>query len=464
MKILIRERAEETQAAVVDGGRLIDFIAERTDREDLVGRIYKGVVKNVVPAVKGRFLDIGIEKNAFLRDEDLPAGARPTEGMTLLVQVVKDSTATKGPLVTGKVSLPGRYSVLLTDTSYIGISKKIRSEEKRERLRHAARNFCAEPLGCIVRTAADTAEESAVEEDLRRLSRCWETISRRARIEKAPALLYREQDLVLRILRDFMTEETDEIVTDDAALAERLEGFAGDKKITLVRGRLFKEYGVAEAIDALFDREVPLASGGSIVIEETEALTAVDVNSGSFRQKGIPHGELAYLTNREAAVEIARQIRMRGIGGMIVIDFIDMDKDEQKDAVVALLRRETARDRVKTVVLGMTQLGLVEMTRKRTAHRLTQNYYDACPLCGGAGRVLSPASVVLRIHYALEEEKQRGGGGPLLISCHPDVAALLETPEEHFFLASLMLRPIRIERHENPHREVFSILADRETL
>ena len=468
-RLLLSVRPEETRLAVEEDGELVDYLAERAGQEDLVGRIYKGIVKNVVPAVKGCFVDLGTGQNAFLRNSDCLTenGRLPTEGSAVLVQVVKDSTPTKGPLVTGKVSLPGRYSVLLTDSAYIGVSKKIRSEEKRKALRDAARAHCPEGLGLIVRTAADSAGEEEAVQDIERLASQWAVIRRRAKVEKGPALLYRGSDLSIRAIRDFLTDDIGAVITDDEATAERLgrlmeeEHLPGAGRVRHEAPPLFRRYHVEGQIEELFQREVPLPSGGSIVIDYTEALTAIDVNSGSFHRKGISHSEAAFLVNREAAAVIARQIRMRGIGGMILIDFIDMDTKEQQEALLAALRRETAGDRVKTVVVGMTALGLVEMTRKRTAHRLFQNYYEPCAACGGTGYVLSAASVVLRIHYALEEQKARGGiPYPLVIECHPDVAKLLETAEEEWYLASTMLRPVRVEARSELRRDVFSILAD----
>lgn len=468
-ELLLSVRPEESRLAAAEDGVLTEYLTERPDQEDLVGRVYKGVVKNVVPAVKGMFLDLGIGRNAFLRNEDCLTenGRLPTEGASLLVQVVKDSTPTKGPLVTGRISLAGRCSVLLTDSTYVGVSRKIRSEEKRAALREAAKACCPEGLGLIVRTAADAASKEDAVQDIRRLASLWDVIRRRARIARGPALLYRGIGLVVRTVRDFLTEDVDAVITDDEETARQLvqimeeEGIAGTERVRCETGPIFRTHHVDEQIRQLFQREVPLPSGGSLVIDYTEALTAVDVNSGSFHRKGISHSEAAFLVNREAAVEIARQVRLRGIGGIILIDFIDMEEKAQQQAVLEALRKAAARDRVKTVVVGMTALGLVEMTRKRTAHRLFQNYYEPCRACGGTGYVLSPASVVLRIHHALEEKKAEGGiPYPLVIECHPDAADILETDKEQWYLKSMMLRPVRVERRPDFRRETFSILAD----
>lgn len=466
-QIFLSVRPDETRLAVMDGGRLVDFAAERTDRPLLVGRVYKGVVKNVVPAVKGLFVDLGTLKNGFLRNEDCLGGKVPTEGSTVIVQVVKDSTDTKGPLVTERVSLPGRYAAILTDTSYIGISKKIRVEEVRKRLRKAAKLALPADLGIVVRTAAGDAAEEDVEQEIHRLAALWASIQNRARLEKGPALLYRNSELAVRTVRDFLTDDVESVTTDSKEAYDRLtaliedEHLGGNDRLRLEMGPLFQNHHIESEVARLFAREVELPSGGSIVIDYTEALTAVDVNSGSFHRKGIPHEEAAYLVNREAAVEIMAQLRMRGVGGMILIDFIDMETEAHKEGILSLLRKEAARDRVKTVVLGMTALGLVEMTRKRTAHRLIQTAYDHCPLCGGTGYVLSLGTLVSRIFRALEEEKARSSmPRPLVIECHPDVAARLTEGDTPFRLKSLMLRPVRVEGRPDFKRDVFSILAD----
>ena len=465
--LLLSVSPEELRLAAVEDGVLTDYLAERMDREDLVGRVYKGIVKNAVPAVKGYFIDLGIGKNGFLREEDCLPGHRPTEGAAVLVQVVKDSTATKGPLLTEKISLPGRYSVILREDGYIGISRKIRSEAARGHLRKLAKEICPSGVGLIVRTAAGSVPAEEVEQDLRRLAGSWDILWRRGRIAKAPALLFRGSDLALRACREWMDDSVEHLITDDRESLERMRGVllaeAPEKADRLLyeKGPLFQNHHVQEQIDRLFDREVPLPSGGSLVIDYTEALTAVDVNSGSFRSAGIPHGQAAYLVNREAALELMRQIRMRGIGGMILVDFIDMDTNQQKEALLAQLRKDAAKDRVKTVVLGMTKLGLVEMTRKRTGHRLQQLYEEPCPLCGGTGSVPSLSSVVIRIHDALEAARNLGTlPGAILIECAPEMAALLKTEEEQFRLKSIAFRSVRIAAMTGMRRDVFSILAD----
>lgn len=476
--ILLETGTDETRLAVMEDGRLTDFAMERPDHEDnLVNRIYRGTVKNVVPAISSVFVDIGIGRNAFLHmadmyPSDMTAEERRknpiTEGCAVLVQVIKDGTETKGPRVTCRISFPGRYAVLITGTDYIGISRKIRSESRREELRHMGRTFCPAGTGLIVRTAAEKADPGEMEREIGKLADNWDIVRRRYALAKSPSLLYREGDLAVRSIRDYMTDDTDCMLVDDAAVYKRIcdiavsEDKKWQEKVFLYDepGSMMETMGAEEQIAELFCRQIALPSGGTLVIDYTEALTAVDVNSGSYRGH-MSHGNMAYLTNREAAAEIMRQIRLRGIGGIILIDFIDMEKKENQEAILSLLRKEAAKDRVKTVVCGMTSLGLVEMTRKRTVHRLWQNCYDVCPVCGGTGKTLSAASVAIRIRRELK--KMRKGNRirtDLLIQCHPEVAALFREPGKAEELYALTGHQVRWEEGNNPNREVYTILAD----
>ncbi len=467
-EMLLAVYPRETRLAVCENGKLVDFAAERDEEETLVGRVYRGVVKNVVPTVKGRFLDIGIGRNVFLRDADALASGKnfPTEGAACLVQILKDGTDTKGPLVTMKISFPSRHVVLLAESDYIGVSRKIREDNERARLRDMAKKIVPHGLGIILRTSASGAASEVLETELSRMVILWGMVQKRARIQKSPGLIWRDGQLAIRALREYGTDDTDAIVTNDEETAERLSSLLQEEgqgriKIRLEKGDLFQTHGIEDDVALLFSREVPLPSGGSLVIEHTEALTAIDVNSGGFQRAGMSHAEAACLVNTEAAAEIARQIRMRGIGGIILIDFIDMETDAQKESVVAALRAAVSKDRVKTVVLGMTKLGLVEMTRKRTARRLSDRYTEMCPLCAGSGRVPSAVSVVLSIHRALAREKGKASW-PIAIECHPDVAQILSEPDELFLLKSISWRPVRIVENAALRRDVFSLLRDSE--
>lgn len=464
-QILLHVTPEEKVLALLEDDILSDISVEKKEETDIVGRVYKGIIRNVVPSINGMFIDIGIGRNAFLRTRDILTKDAHTEGASVLVQVEKDSTETKGPLVTEKISFAGKYAVALLHTDYIGISKKIRKEETRDALRKTARTICPTGMGAVVRTAAETADMASFEKDITSLARIGDIVLRRFKIEKAPALLYRDGDLAVKTLRDYLTDDVEKIWVDDKETYDRLVQIAEGEdlceagKIGYYEGRapLFSAFHVEEQIQALFEREVLLPSGGSLVIDYTEALTAIDVNSGSFKGT-MPHSELAYLINQDAAKEIARQIRLRGIGGIIMIDFIDMDKKSQEERLVRLLKEEVRKDRVKTVVCGMTSLGLVEMTRKRTVHRLWQNYYDTCPLCHGTGKIRSADMVATSI---LEELERRKAQGPfrtdLRIRCEAEVAKALQNPTRQSQLTRLVYHEVEIEAVPGMARESYSI-------
>lgn len=460
--VLLSSRSGETVMAVLSGGSLTDFEWEREGEISLVGQIYRGVVNRSVSSIDAFFVDIGQEKHAFLRKKDIPKGMGLDEGSSVIVQVLKDSTGTKGPMVSCEISIPGRYAVLLAGSSYIGVSRKIANDEKRSFLKELGRKICPAGYGMVIRTAAGNADETSLQKDFEELARIADIIKKRSFRGKKPELLYRESGLAVRAFRDYVRNRGDKIITDDKNFWNMLQASAhGDaslskESIIFYDGRkpLLSAYGAYEQIEALFEREVSLPSGGTIVIDHTEALTAIDVNSGSFKGQGMPHEALAYLTNREAAIEIARQVRLRSIGGMIIIDFIDMKDKAGQDEIVELLRKETAKDRVKTVVLGMTRLGLVEMTRTRSGKSLLQAYYDTCSVCGGTGCILSAETVASHItDCIIEKEPLRE---PLLVRCHPDVMGILN----QWLMETGRKELIRLEDSGNLRREVYSLLQD----
>lgn len=460
--LLLQVEDERMTLAVLEDGVLSDIAVENAGGSDLVGRIYKGTVKNVVSSLNGMFVDIGLGKNGFLRMKD--TCGNHTEGESILVQVEKDSTETKGPLLTEKISLPGKYAVALFHTGYIGISRKIRDEEKRKALRNEVQNTELPDMGVIVRTAAAGINPELFRQDLVNLRNTGEAVQRRFRIEKRPGLLYREGDLAVRAFRDYMTEDTECLLTNDRTVYQRLQDMA-DRESEKERIRLheseiplFTAYRAEAQLEGLLQREVPLESGGSIVIDHTEALTAVDVNSGSFRSKGLPHSELAYLVNCAAAREIARQIRLRSIGGIIMVDFLDMDRDIQKQKLLDLLRQEVKKDHVKTVVCGMTSLGLVEITRKRTGHRLWEKYYEECPCCHGRGKVLTWEAVARKILRDLEEKRLIGPfKNGIRIRCRAEAAEILDQPANRKHLEQIVNHEVLLEKQDYKERSTYEI-------
>lgn len=468
-ELLLHCRPQQTVLALLEDGRLEDLSVERAGEENIVGRVYKGIIRNVVPSLNGLFVDIGIGRNAFLRTKDIVSHKEPhTEGAAVLVQVEKDSTESKGPLVTEKVSFAGTYAVALMGTGYIGISKKIRDEKKRDFLRRHAKEICPAGMGLVVRTAAETAGEEDFKKDLASLAHLMEVVEKRYALEKGPALLYRDGDLAVKSLRDYMGKGIDRLLVDDRGTFLRLSRMAKDEslcepeKVVFYDEKepLFVHFHVEEQMRQLFERVVPLPSGGSLYIDYTEALTVIDVNSGSFRGKGMPHDQLAFLINKAAAYEIARQIRLRGIGGMIMVDFIDMAKKEEKEELIRILQAAVRNDRAKTVVCGMTSLGLVEMTRKRTTQRLWQYYFDPCPLCHGTGHILSAAAASDRILEDLENRRARGPfKGDLEITANPDVAAVLGKEPFKERLEKTVGKEAAVKENPAFARETYTILS-----
>lgn len=474
--MLLSKRAGETRLAVLADGRLVDLAVEKAASPHLLHRVYKGRVVNVVPALDAAFVDIGTGVNAYLpllggavRDMK---GRKITVGASVLVQVGKEARGNKGPMLTSKISLAGRYVVLLGNADYIGVSKKITDDAERERLRAVAATVQAETAGeetCgyILRTAASEAAEAELRRDLAFLRRTWQSIRRRAERSRGPLCLYREADLVLRAVRDYRDDEVAEIRTDDTGVYERLCELCGEEEdeITITcepAEDLFYRYDIEKEIQPLLERRIDLPCGGYLVFDYTEALTAIDVNSGTFRA-GRDRDELARRVNREALIAIARQIRLRNLGGIIIVDFIDMHTERDRSELLAALRREVGRDRVRTVVVDMTALGLVEITRRKTGPSLAETRYDACPACGGTGRVRTPAAVAEDILAHLDrEQREHRLQGPIDIEVHP---AVYEYCRAHYPAAEMSrryARQIRWTTHHHADREIVSYLAGEE--
>lgn len=474
--IIVNIGPEEARMALLQEGELLEVSVERTDSGNIVGNIYKGKIKNVLPGMQAIFVDIGRDKNAFLYTGDIAprsAGSSSvgevinlTVGQDIIVQIVKDAIGTKGPRATTHLTLPGRYVVLMPTVDYIGISRRIESEAERERLKLLAEKVRPPGMGMIVRTVAEGKNENDLRKDIEYLNNLWSALSARSKRAHAPTLLYRDVDLVIRIVRDHLTPDIDQFIVDNREAYGRvcdLLNFSSpelSQRVVLYEGKedVFANYGLDKEIDKLGQRCVWLKCGGYIVIDRTEALTVVDVNTGKY----VGNTNLADTvlhTNIEAAAEIARQIRLRDIGGIIIIDFIDMDKDEHKKAVLSALGEKLKNDRTKTNVLGLTGLGLVEMTRKKSRQNLESMLYTECPCCAGRGLVQSPETVMINLRRQLRKQiNQRQGQGGLVIQVHPSVAALFERPGVLSLLEKEMCRTIRIEGVMSMHPEVFTVL------
>ncbi len=410
--ILLNSMPEEVRMAIVAGGELQAIEMERASHSHLVGNLYRGRVQNVLPGMQAAFVDIGREKNAFLYIGDgMPKEAQQAVrqqkihiGQTLPVQIVKDAIGTKGPRATTHLTLPGRNVVLMPTAAYIGISRRIESEEERARLHGIAERICPKDMGLIIRTVAAGKTEEALAADVRYLRRLWESIQARMKLGSAPSLLYRDADLAIRMVRDSFTDEIDEVIVDDRALYQRIvelveyasPELADRVKLYAERTPLFRKYHLEEELEKLGAREVELPSGGFIVIDKTEALTVIDVNTGKFVGKA-NLADTVYHTNLEAAAEILKQLRLRDIGGIIVVDFIDMEQPGQKEELLAYMREHVKSDPTKTNIVDITSLGLVEITRKKSRQNLESMIYSECPYCHGKGRVESPETVGIQI-------------------------------------------------------------------
>jgi len=485
-EILVDINPHQTRVGLLEDGELVELYVERTGKERLVGNIYKGCVQNVLPGMQAAFVDIGLEKNAFLYAGDINADKAVFDfpdskqsdklekniadmvhqGQEIILQVVKEPVGTKGARVTTNITLPGRTLVLVPTVNYIGVSRRIEDEAERTRLRETIERIKPPDMGVIVRTAAVGKTEEDFKSELTFLTRLWERISHRGRIVRAPRMIHSEEPLVFRTIRDTFTPDVSALIVNDEEYYERVKIIAGIispelvDRVQLFDGEedLFEHYKVETRAEKLLARKVWLKNGAYIVIDQTEALTAIDVNTGKYIGSDNLQQTL-FETNCEAAREIARQIRLRDISGIIVIDFIDMESQEHKDALVELLRECLKNDRTKSNVIGMTALGLVEMTRKKLRNPLSATLQSPCPYCHGEGKVLSAESVTQKIRRALLREFKNTSIASFIVEMHPDVAAFIEgkAAEDMPILPAQEGRSVYIARDAHRHIEDFSI-------
>lgn len=426
-EILVNYSAHETRIARMQQGLVQDLEIERTALRGLVGNLYLGRVSRVLPGMQSAFVDIGLERAAFLHVADLwqsrSAGTDSTqplliekllfEGQSLIVQVIKDPTGTKGARLSTQISIAGRMLVYLPQDPHIGISQRISGEADRQALRDRLRRVMPadEKGGFIVRTLAEEASEAELLADIEYLRLRWRQIHSESRGRCAPALIYRELDLVQRVMRDLASENTQAIVVDSATALSSMQAFATHYLPAMVdRLRLYQSdrplfdlRGVESEIEQALSRRVELKSGGYLVIDQTEAMTTIDVNTGSY-VGGRNFADTIFRTNLEAAHAIARQMRLRNLGGIIIVDLIDMDDPAHGSAVLAELRKAVERDRTRVTVNGLTSLGLVEITRKRTRESLARQLCEPCPTCQGRGQIKTARTVCYDILREIHRE------------------------------------------------------------
>jgi ribonuclease G len=416
-QILINVTPQETRVAVTEQGAVQELHIERDSSRGLVGNIYLGRVCRVLPGMQSAFVEIGLARAAFLHVADIwmaknGAGEiRPiekilSEGQTLLVQVVKDPIGSKGARLSTQVSIAGRLLVYLPQDPHIGISQRIEDEAERENLREKLQALIplGETGGFIVRTVAEAAAQSELAADVEYLITLWKQIQIAAQSAAPQELLYQDLSLATRVLRDLVSDSTERIIVDSRETFGKVQEFAArytPQALAILEHYtgerpLFDLFGVEDEIERALARRVDLKSGGYVIIDQTEALTTVDVNTGGF-VSGRSFDDTIYKTNLEAALSIARQLRLRNLGGIIVVDFIDMDTQEHRDAVLAELRKALSRDRTRVTVNGFSQLGLVEMTRKRTRESLAHVLCEPCPVCVGRGELKAPQTICYEI-------------------------------------------------------------------
>ena len=448
-QIIINSCIREKRAAIKENNNLIDIMFERDTYDQIVYNIYKGRVKDVLPGMQAGFVDIGLEKNAFLHISDVyPLLSNKQEkkwrknelsikeviqpGQKIMVQVVKEPIGTKGPKVTCKVTLPGRYLVLMPFENRTGISRRINNNKERNRLKDIAEELIEDKYGVIVRTNTEGKPKKIIENDFNFLLHLWNNIWKDYKKADTPSLIYKDAELIKQIVRDYLSPDINKIVIDDEEEYEKLNQLAeksvpgSEHKIQLYERTtpIFDTYQIENEIEKLWKRKVWLESGGYVIIDNTEALVSIDVNTGKFTGKKNLQ-DTVFKTNVEAAVEIARQLRLRDIGGIIIIDFIDMSIEQNKKEVLRVLEEELAKDRTKTAMLGLTKLGLVEITRKKVREELGELFQKDCPYCKGTGLVRSETTMAMDIIRELKSISNEENVAAILIELHPDVASVL---------------------------------------
>ena len=487
VELLMNVTPNETRIALVETGMLREVHIERQAKRGIVGNIYKGRVTRVLPGMQSAFVDIGLEKAAFLHAADIVSHTECVdeneqkqfkvksiselvrEGQDIVVQVVKDPLGTKGARLTTDITLPSRYLVFMPENSHVGVSQRIESEEERARLKALVEPFCDELGGFIIRTATEGASEAELRQDAEFLKRLWRKVLERKSKYPTKSKIYGEPALPQRILRDFIGTNLEKIRIDSKLCFGEVKEFTDEfmpelsDKLVLYSGNqpIFDVYGVENAIQTALDKRVNLKSGGYLIIEQTEAMTTIDINTGAF----VGHRNLEetiFNTNIEATKAIAQQLQLRNLGGIIIIDFIDMQTDEHRNRVLESLCDALSKDRVKTNVNGFTQLGLVEMTRKRTRESLEHVLCDECPTCQGRGRVKTVETVcyeimreIIRVYHLFSSEQ-------FVVYASPAVSEYLINEESHGLLPEVEMfigKRVKVKTEQFYNQEQFDVVV-----
>ena len=439
-EIVVNVGKEQTVVAVIEDDNLMEVYLEDEMKERILGNIYKGTVENVLPGMQAAFVNIGLERNAFLYvDEavnflsvpDLNIRDVVKEGQELLVQVIKEPVGTKGARVTTKITLPGRFLVLMPTVDYVGVSRRIDDENERERLKELANEVKYDKMGIIVRTVAEGARYAELKRDVGTLLALWQKIYGFASGKTAPHIVHKDLELVQLMVRDILTEDVNRMLINSREIRDRILEYVEiaqpefRNKVFYHEGDFLEQYNLNFQIEQALRRNVWLNNGAYIVIDQMEALTAIDVNTGKYIGKDNLK-ETVFETNLQAVTEIVRQLRLRNIGGIIVIDFIDMKDPEHKQLILEILEQELKKDRTKTSIMGITQLGLVEMTRKKTRQGLESILMSDCPYCDGKGKILADENIVLKIKGKIREWALRSIQSTVIVKVHPQIAHIFE--------------------------------------
>jgi ribonuclease G len=491
-ELIINVKQQETRVALLEDRVLAELYIERTKDRGIMGNIYKGKVVKVLPGMQAAFVDVGLEKAAFLyvadvhgrvedfeemgfQGEEMMAYFNPSsqiedllsEGQEILVQVSKEPLGTKGTRITSHITLPGRYLVFMPTVDHIGISRRIKEEKERKRLREIVQAIKPQTGGFIVRTASEGAESDEIRSDMEFLLRIWNNIQKKRENSAAPSLIHSDLTMVLRVIRDILSPLVNRIVIDSKDEYENILSFINTympkQKFEVIlyeqKEPIFDAYGIEMEIDKILGRKVWLKSGGYIVIDMSEALVAIDVNTGRYVGKR-NLADTILKTNLEAAKEIAYQLRLRNIGGIIIIDFIDMEREGDREKVYQALEEAIRKDRQKTNIFKISELGLVEMTRKRTRENISRVLGESCPYCEGAGLIKSKTTVCYEIFREIERTSSELGGQNIMVEVNPEVAGLLYEEERAGVeeLEKKLRKKIVIKGKPGFHQEQFNVI------
>jgi len=479
-EIFINESIGETRIAIQEDGQLVEVYVEKQDKHRMVGNIYKGKVENVLPGMQAAFVDIGHKLNAFLpfseilsedyliEDNDINRNSKfkgnksdnievdLKKNQEIFVQVIKEPFAGKGARVTTEIAIPGRLLVLVPDANYIGISKKIWDKYERRRLKSIAKRLKERSIGVIIRTVAEGKSENHIENDFNQLLQNWYSIEKKADNSDAPSLVYEDLATASSVVRDLLTPDVERIIIDSKPLFKKTQKYLEDISPSLLerlelfklKSPLFESFGIESEIEKLLKPKAWLKSGAYLIIEKTEAMVVVDVNSGRFVGKKL-HEENSLKINLEAAREVARQLRLRDLSGLIVIDFIDMKLEKNQKKVYQEIRRELRKDRAKVAVAPITEFGLLEMTRQRIRLSLVDSMSQECPSCDGSGRIISKETLITRIEHWLRRHQASSRSLRLNLALHPENAHFLKVEKKQVIRGLMWQNFIHLKVDEN---------------